>query len=243
MLILPKDMGLTGEDSIVRAGRPSFYYQGGRPDLLALITGEPRWVLEVGCGVGNLAVAVQQHFPGCKVVGIEINPQAATEARLRGVYATFPVDVEEVELGELGFSPASFDCLVYGDVLEHLFNPWRVLKHHAVYLRAGGQVVASIPNIRNLRILGELAEGSWTYAEEGLLDISHLRFFTLAEIRKLFEFAGLHIRRIETLPPLDLPPDPPATINIGRLCINGISRQDLMELGTTQFLVDAVREG
>ncbi len=90
------------------------------------------------------------------------------------------------------------DVLVYGDVLEHLVDPWSVLRRHGEWLTPQGLVLACIPNIAHWSALIHLLMGEWPHLEQGLFDRTHLRFFTEPSIRQLFAQAGLHILDINT---------------------------------------------
>jgi SAM-dependent methyltransferase len=102
----------------------------------------------------------------------------------------------DVEACGFPFPPASFDAVVFADVLEHLVDPWRVLREAAGVLAAGGVVVASIPNLQNGDVLWRLVRGRWEYRERGVTDLGHLRFFTLQTIRGLFAQAGLTLEHV-----------------------------------------------
>ena len=102
----------------------------------------------------------------------------------------------DVERDGFPFAPASFDALIFADVLEHLLDPWRVLREAVEVLAEDGVVVASIPNVQNLDVLRRLLRGRWDYRERGILDFGHLRFFTLHGIRGLFAQAGLTMEHI-----------------------------------------------
>lgn len=169
------------------------YFKGQRSDVADLVPENCVRVLDVGCGYGGLGRNL--HDRGVKqVFGVEINPDAASQ--LAGVYADYWIgDVEHVNL------PAdidAFDCIVFADVLEHLRDPWGTIKRYLQWLRPGGYVVASIPNVRNLALLYNLTiRGRWRYEESGLLDRTHLRFFTRREIVDLFAGAGQEIELIQ----------------------------------------------
>jgi hypothetical protein len=107
--------------------------------------------------------------------------------------------VEAADPLELGLTRdhPSVDCLVFGDVLEHLVDPWAVLFDLAQLVREGGQILACIPNVQHYSIIVNLMRGKWDYQDEGLLDRTHLRFFTLTSIRELFGRAGLQIFDIQ----------------------------------------------
>lgn len=192
------------------------YYSGYRSDVADLVPQECARVLDVGCGYGGLGRSLRSRGVA-QVFGVEINPDAASH--LAGVYTDHWIgDVEQVKLPE---DMEPFDCIVFADVLEHLRDPWGTLKLYLQWLKPGGCVVASIPNVRNIALLYNLViRGRWRYEESGLLDRTHLRFFTRAEILDLFTGSGLEIelirenrehlspaRRILAAPILTLIPD------------------------------------
>jgi O-antigen biosynthesis protein len=171
--------------SVQVAGRPAVYYEQARPEVAALVPAKCRRVLEVGCAAGELGRLLRTR--GHHVTGIELVPEMAERARgwLDHVVTA------DVERDGFPFPPASFDALVFADVLEHLLDPWRVLREAVEVLAEDGVVVASIPNVQNLDVLRRLLRGRWDYRERGILDFGHLRFFTLHSIRTLFAQAGL----------------------------------------------------
>ncbi len=192
------------------------YFSGRRSDVVELVPQGCTRVLDVGCGYGGLGRMLRARGVA-QVFGVEINPDAAS--RLDGVYADYWIgDVEQVNL------PAgieAFDCIVFADVLEHLRDPWGALKRYLQWLKPGGEVVVSIPNVRNIALIyNVLLRGRWRYEESGLLDRTHLRFFTRADILEMLADAGLEIelirenreklslsRRILAAPVLALIPD------------------------------------
>ncbi len=78
---------------------------------------------------------------------------------------------------ELPFKEAQFDAVVFGDVLEHMLDPWSVIRKLSPYIKVGGDIFASIPNVGHITIIEQLLNGTWTYTEAGLLDKTHFRFF------------------------------------------------------------------
>jgi SAM-dependent methyltransferase len=177
-------------EAVQADNRPAFYYEQTRPEVAALVPPECRRVLEVGCAAGGLGHLLRSR--GHQVTGIELVPEVAERARRR----LDQVVTADVEADGLPFAPGSFDAVVFADVLEHLVDPWRVLREAAALLADGGVVVASIPNLQNLDVLRRLLRGRWEYRERGITDVGHLRFFTLHTIRGLFTQAGLALEHV-----------------------------------------------
>jgi SAM-dependent methyltransferase len=181
------------------------YYNRVNLDLLNRMPADARVVLEVGCGAGALAAAYRRINPDVHYLGIEKQREAARAAGAAGRLDCVVVgDAESVEPGVLGLpepgtgSVPVVDCLVFGDVLEHMVDPWAVLGRMAQWVRAGGQVLACIPNTQHYSVLVNLLHGRFTYQDEGLLDRTHLRFFTLEGIQALF--AGACLQVFEVVP-------------------------------------------
>ncbi|HEY6894470.1 MAG TPA: class I SAM-dependent methyltransferase, partial [Rhodanobacteraceae bacterium] len=147
-------------------------------------------VLDVGCASGYLAE--QYAARGCRVFGIESDAANAERAR-RFCEHVVVGDIENAsDRAEL---PAPFDFVVFGDVLEHLRDPWTVLAQTRALLADDARVIISIPNIAHWSARREIALGRFPYAESGLFDRTHLRFFTLASARELAQTAGYEIER------------------------------------------------
>jgi trans-aconitate methyltransferase len=129
-----------------------------------------------------------------RLIGIEIDPVYAAMAREH--YSEVLVgDADLLELGHLEGS--DLDCIIYCDVLEHFRDPWAVLTRHMKFLRPGGYVAASIPNIRYYKAVQDLVfRDKWEYTDAGILDRGHLRFFTLRSIYNLFDKTGLTIEQL-----------------------------------------------
>jgi SAM-dependent methyltransferase len=176
--------------AVQAADRPGYYYEQARPEVAALVPPECRRVLEVGCGSGELGQLLRRR--GHQVTGIELVSEIAERARRR----IDRVVTADVERDGFPFPPSSFDAVVFADVLEHLIDPWRVLREAVAVLAGNGVVVASIPNVQNIDVLRRLLLGRWDYRERGILDIGHLRFFTLHSIRALFAQAGLKVEHV-----------------------------------------------
>ena len=176
------------------------YYNRVNADLLRLMPPDAAVVLEAGCGAGALADAYRRNNPRVTYIGIEKHAEAASSARSSGrVDRVIEGDLEEVEPEALGLSAEqpSVDCLVFGDVLEHLVDPWATLTRLARLVCKGGQILACIPNVQHYSVIVSLLRGQWDYQDEGLLDKTHLRFFTRSGIHHLFAKAGLRVFDIQ----------------------------------------------
>jgi GT2 family glycosyltransferase/Flp pilus assembly protein TadD/2-polyprenyl-3-methyl-5-hydroxy-6-metoxy-1,4-benzoquinol methylase len=169
-----------------RASAAAGYYSFARPEIQALVPKTARNILDVGCAAGRLGAALRARQP-CEVTGIECLPEMAEAARqvLDTVYAGDALEVSRT------LPSHHYDCIIMADVLEHLADPAGVLSALAATLAPNGCFVFSIPNVRHWSVVRGLLEGNWDYAESGLLDRSHLRFFTRASFEKLLRQVGM----------------------------------------------------
>ena len=157
---------------------------------LIQLTGHNKKVLEVGPAAGYVSEVLQKH--GCTVTGIELDPDAARLAA-RFCRRIIVGNVEEIDFEET-FAGERFDIAMFGDVLEHLVDPQRVLERVRAILNPGGSVIASVPNIAHASIRLALIRGEFRYTPLGLLDKTHLRFYTRETLGELFRDAGYTIR-------------------------------------------------
>lgn len=171
------------------------YYDILRPEILSLIPQKATSILDLGCGTGRLGKALKDRQL-CTVEGIELNKEAAGAAHnnLDKVYH------DNLNRFDPAFLTRKYDVLVFADILEHLLAPWMVLKKFTGVLNDNGTVVASIPNIAHPWIISQLQKGLFRYELAGLLDVTHLRFFTKTTIGQLFYKAGLKITKIDPHP-------------------------------------------
>jgi 2-polyprenyl-3-methyl-5-hydroxy-6-metoxy-1,4-benzoquinol methylase len=174
---------------------------GSHALILAEVTPGSR-VLDVGCASGYLAAEATAR--GCTVVGFERDPAAAALAEAWCA----EVIVGDLESdADLAALPRGFDAVVIGDVLEHLTDPWRVLRELRGVLAPGGVVVLSLPNVAAWPVRLGLLRGRFEYTDTGLLDRTHLRFFTRRSAEALATGAGFTIERAR-FQHLERPPGP-----------------------------------
>ncbi len=170
------------------------YYESVRWDVISMVPGEVRSVLEVGCAAGGTGRALMG-LGIDRLIGVEVSPAAAKQAG--SSYDLIIVgDAEDLDMSEI--EPESLDCILYPDVLEHFRDPWRVFSRNLGLLRPGGYVLASIPNVRYYKaVRGLVFRGEWDYQDAGILDRGHLRFFTLKSIEDLFVTNNLSILAVK----------------------------------------------
>ncbi|HEX5443905.1 MAG TPA: methyltransferase domain-containing protein [Pirellulales bacterium] len=212
------------------------YFNFARPELLARVPDSAGRVLEVGCGAGRLGEGLKAR-QACEVVGVERNRAAAAQAaeRLDRVYTG------NIERMELPFVAGEFDCIVCGDVLEHLNRPERLLTRARQWLAPGGRLVASVPNVRHHSVVNGLLAGNWTYEPAGLLDTTHRQFFTRRGIEDLFKGCGYTIKQLGVVP------GPghdewqkqgcPGQLRVAGLAVDGLARDEAEEFFVYQYLV------
>ena len=214
------------------------YFDFARPEILALIPATAATVLEIGCGHGRLGEALKARQP-CEVIGVELDQQAAAVARGR-LDLVFAGDMEPMDLHLWG---GYFDAATCGDVLEHFADPVEQLARIRDWLKADGMLIASIPNVRNHVVVRSLLDGNWTYEPAGILDATHLHFFTRRNIQTMFEEAGFAVLSWSAVP------GPgheewnragrPRNINLGRVQLLDLPEQEAEEFFVYQWLVVA----
>jgi SAM-dependent methyltransferase len=171
----------------------SQYYSELRPPMLSLVKGTPQRVLEIGCASGQTLAYLKEHG-ATYTVGIEYSSEVAESARNRGLDQVIAGNVETLDLQ---FEPNSFDLIIAGHVLEHLANPWTTLHKLIGYLRNDGQFVGALPNVRHHSIIFPLLlHGKWQYEPSGVMDWTHLRFFSRQTVFQLLESTGFRVEEI-----------------------------------------------
>lgn len=184
--------GVSYNDAVRDIEARANYYGHERPEIIALIPESAKVIVDVGCGAGALGRALKRLRNDVEVRGIEIVPEQA--ARASEV-------LDEVWVGSAEDNiPANWpqpDCIIFADVLEHLVDPWSVLRKWREQLAPGGSIIVSLPNIGHREVIGDVLRGRWDYRDAGILDRTHLRFFTRATALELVEGAGFRVVRVE----------------------------------------------
>lgn len=150
-------------------------------------------VLDVGCATGGLAYSLSQN-KACCVVGIEFNPQSVAVCKKAGIFEEiFQYDMNNFDLADFKKYQASFDYIVCADILEHLLQPKDVLQVLMPLLQKDGHIIISLPNVAHASIKTNLLLDDFTYTEMGILDKTHLHFYTYKSIAELLSDCNLRI--------------------------------------------------
>ncbi len=183
----------------MRSGIPLIgnYPDYANPDLVDAIPLAARTILDVGCGGGAVGAAYRRRNPRARILGIESDHVSGARAAER----LDAVQILDVEATPMPFDlPNGLDCLIYGDALEHMRDPWALLRTQAAYLNDDGAVVMCFPNVEHFSIVFRLLNGSFDYEPEGLLDRTHLRWFTPRMMARAVSDAGLTLCDIRPRP-------------------------------------------
>jgi 2-polyprenyl-3-methyl-5-hydroxy-6-metoxy-1,4-benzoquinol methylase len=206
-----------------------------RPGVQRLFRRPPRRLLDIGCASGAVAAGLKQSIEGLWVWGCELNPQAAEVAAARLDHVTKVPrpqwSAEDIALVR------SVDTVLLLDVLEHMYNPWAELEFLAAQLPPDAQVIVSLPNVGHISILDALSRGTFPYAATGILDVTHVRFFTLAEMRAMFVQTGFAIEAewiLSASPNVEID-DFPAQVAAGNVVLSVDTEQDWARLNAIQF--------
>jgi len=167
-----------------------------RQDLLDRIATDAKSILEFGCGEAPLGAALKQRQK-CRVVGIEIDRQAAATAKKR-IDDVYCGDAREI----VGILHETFDWIIGGDIIEHLDDPWTFLGDLRRITKPGGRLLLSIPNIAHAALISDLLDGRFDYVYMGLTCVGHLRFFTRHSVEEMLAIAGWIVERVEPQAPL-----------------------------------------
>lgn len=232
---------LLGADQHMQTLHPNYAPVG----LLEMMAPKPSRVLDVGCFCGGTGRWLKTRFADVYMIGIEFLAAAAAQAR--NIYdQVIESPFEAIDFESEGLAAGSIDAIVAADVLEHLVNPWDALQRLRPLLAPGGAIYVSLPNVRNLSVLLRLAAGEWRYAGAGILDVSHLRFFTRRQALEMLGETGFRVEEVRSN--LD-PQIQPAfagrnlaevrSIDTASLSLRNLTEVDVVELLTLQFYIRA----
>lgn len=182
-------------------------------------------VLEIGCDTGDTGAAALAYGLAKSYVGVEIAPQAAALARTR-LNEVLEADVESMALP---WPDRHFDAVLMSEVLEHLVDPWTVVKRLSDKLKPGALVLASSPNVAQIAVLRGIIADRWELTGDGVMNRTHLRWFTQGSYRQMLEDAGIRAERVAPM----APPGPAGKLfnrvtfgrfrhlTVGQFCITG----------------------
>lgn len=169
-------------------------YTTARWDLVELVPDTAVQVLDIGCSNGALGAALKRAKPGRRVIGVELDEQFAAGAG-NLLDEVVIANVEAIDWA-CQFPDQFFDCIVFGDVLEHLIRPDSVLDQALRKLTQGGAIVVSLPNVRHASAMSSIfVRGRFPQADRGIFDRTHLRWFTIRDARSLVGGAGLRVEK------------------------------------------------
>jgi SAM-dependent methyltransferase len=173
------------------------YPDYANPELLEKIPLAARTVLDVGCAQGALGAAFLRRNPKARYLGLDLDAAAVGRAAAR----LTEVACADVEAEPMPFAvPDGIDCIIYGDVLEHLRDPWALLARHIEFLAPGGTVLVCMPNVEHWSFALKLLNGTFDYQDQGLLDRTHLRWFTPRTMAEALAKAGLALSDVSPRP-------------------------------------------
>jgi SAM-dependent methyltransferase len=161
------------------------------PDIFKMMPRGLKRVIEVGCSSGALARAYRDVNPDCEYIGIEID-EAYAEISRKSCVKVICGNIETLRDDEFNALFPS-DCWVFGDILEHLHDPWAVLRRIRARIAKGSFIIACIPNAQHWSVQAHLNCGLFRYEDKGLFDRTHVRWFTRITIKELFESTGYTI--------------------------------------------------
>lgn len=154
-------------------------------------------VLDVGCGSGALAEEIESK--GYEVWGIEIYEGAVKAAQSR-ISRVIKADITDIPDVKSRIGQQKFDYIVFSDVLEHIYDPFTLLNEYLVFLKDGGSVAVSVPNAVTWTNRLKFLFGVFKYDDTGIMDRTHIRFFTFKTAKALIKAAGLGITRVDYTP-------------------------------------------
>jgi len=173
------------------------YYRHARKEMLPFVPADATRILEIGCAHGNFSAILKQRNQA-ETWGIELDPRVASEAADK----LDRVLTGTIEANLAALPDSYFDCIVCNDVLEHLSNPEAALRALRRVMAPGATLVGSIPNVRYFPVLFDLVwNADWQYADYGVLDRTHQRFFTHKSLARTLRDCGYQPQQITGINP------------------------------------------
>ncbi|MGC8499858.1 MAG: methyltransferase domain-containing protein [Leptospirillia bacterium] len=226
--------------------KPKQLYRKERGEVIDRIPAGANRILDIGCGTGAMGRGIRTRWGDVKLVGIEKEASRGFEAK--AYYDR--VIVEDAAEWAPDFAEESFDAIIMADVLEHVADPVALLRKYVPYLSPQGVLVLSVPNVRYHEVLAGLAHGRFDYQEQGILDRTHLRFFTRKTLVELLESTGLQVETMganvsseftRMAEDLARRGEARTDIDLGAIVLRDQSPDDIRDLFVMQYLVTARR--
>jgi SAM-dependent methyltransferase len=208
--------------------KPDNYFDGARKDFVQILPANSAGnILEIGCGFGETGSLALSEGKCQSYTGIELSERAAKAAASRLTHVIHG-NIEDMELE---FKPDSFDAVILSEVLEHLVDPWAALTKIHPFLKRGAIVLASSPNIAHYKVILRLMRGDWTLADSGVMDRTHLRWFTPRTYGALFADTGYLVGSIKPIRPFGW----------RARAVDGLSGKRLTHLFMNQICIQATK--
>ena len=206
-------------------------FEAERDDLVRLVPGDVKRILDVGCAMGGYGKKLRQIRNDVFLTGVELNPiMAKSASRHYDEIVISPIEEADLSTG--------YDLINCGDIIEHLEDPWGMLALFHGLLQADGYLILSIPNVGHWTVTKDLLNGRFEYMPLGILCIAHLRWFTESSVRNAVENAGF---RIDIFERQQITPTPNGQAFIERICSSGLG--DKTSLMTNEFIIRAIKAG
>jgi 2-polyprenyl-3-methyl-5-hydroxy-6-metoxy-1,4-benzoquinol methylase len=211
------------------------YFTNPRLDLISLIPNNSQnKILEIGAGGGDTLVKIKELNLASEVTGIELFDMPETNQNHPAIDQLIICNIET----SMPVLPNNYyDIILCGDVLEHLIDPWAIVKHLSSLLKKGGLLIVSVPNIREFKTLYKIVvKGDFRYEESGILDKTHLKFFCRKNIIELMQGGGFQVVKVTTN--LDYP-----TVKTKKHVFNDITLKVFEDFLALQYIVVSHKKG
>ena len=208
------------------------YHDNARRDVLPWLPSTAKRCFDLGCGAGGTLNLLKDKYPDVWLSGLEMDEDSAQKARV-SANQIWCVDADKFDFAA-HIEQDSLDLILCLDVLEHLVDPWTVVKKLSPLLQKGGRLITSLPNIRYHKLIKSLLiDGDFSYTNEGLMDRTHLRFFVRKTAEELVTCGGLHLKSVASASPIKT--------NGFKGIVNTLLGGKLNDLLTLQYMLVAER--